>query len=108
MKELFEEGDLSALDRFWKPYIQHNPTMKGGLSEIRAFVPTLRGFRWMPVRVVAEGDLVMAHSRVLGWAPHPVIIVDIFRLNDGRIVEHWDVVQDEVAATSTASGAALL
>lgn len=48
------------------------------------------------------------HSRVLGWAPHPVIIVDIFRLNDGRIVEHWDVVQDEVAATSTASGAAML
>ena len=109
MKELFEDGDLSALDRFWKdPYIQHNPTMKGGLSELRGIVPTLRGFRWMPVRVVAEGDLVMAHSRVLGWAPHPVIIVDIFRLDDGRIVEHWDVVKDEVIATSTASGAAML
>jgi predicted SnoaL-like aldol condensation-catalyzing enzyme len=109
MKELFEDGDVSALDRFWKdPYIQHNPTMKGGLAEIRAIVPTLQGFRWTPARVVAEGDLVMAHSRVLGWAAHPVIIADIFRLEGGRIVEHWDVVQDEVSATSTASGTAML
>jgi predicted SnoaL-like aldol condensation-catalyzing enzyme len=109
MKELFEDGDLSALDRFWKdPYVQHNPTMRGGLDEIRAIIPTLRGFRWTPARVVAEGDLVMAHSRVLGWATQPVIIVDIFRLEAGRIVEHWDVVQEEVASTSTASGAAMI
>ena len=82
--------------------------MQGGLSEIRAIVPTLRGSNWMPVHVVAEGDLIMAHSRMLGWAPHPVIIVARFRLNDGRIVEHRDVVQDEVAARSTPSGAAML
>lgn len=105
MHELFENGDLSALDRYWsEPYAQHNPQMPDGLDGIRAIVPTLKNFSWQPQRMVEEGDLVMAHSRVLGWGPEPVVIVDIFRFEGDRIVEHWDVVQPEVPAARTASG----
>ena len=50
----------------------------------------------------------MTHSRVVGWAERPVIIVDIFRLADGRIVEHWDVVQQQVSADDTAGGHSMI
>ncbi|MFE4832242.1 hypothetical protein [Streptomyces sp. NPDC056672] len=75
--------------------MQHNPSMPNGLGVLRSTVPALTGFSWQPHRLVAQGDLVIAHSRVLGWAPNPV---------DGRIVEHGDVVQEEVPASRTASG----
>jgi predicted SnoaL-like aldol condensation-catalyzing enzyme len=54
--------------------------------------------------VVAEGNLVMVHGRNVGWGPKPMIAVDIFRLSDGKVVEHWDVMQEEVPASATASG----
>ena len=54
--------------------------------------------------VVAEGDLVMVHGRYIGWGSKPMIAVDIFRVKDGKLMEHWDVMQEEVPATATVSG----
>ncbi|MGW8486026.1 nuclear transport factor 2 family protein [Streptomyces sp. NPDC055886] len=105
MRELFAEKDLTALDRYWaEPYVQHSPRMPSGLDTLRATVPELEGFSWEPQRIAAQGDLVFTHSVVHGWAPEPVVIVDVFRLEDGRIVEHWDVVQDLVPPGATVSG----
>lgn len=105
MRELFAEKDLTALDRYWaEPYVQHSPRLPSGLDALRAAVPELEGFSWEPQRTAAQGDLVFTHSIVHGWAPDPVVIVDIFRLENGRIVEHWDVVQDVTPAGATASG----
>ena len=59
--------------------------MPNGLDGLRSIVPMLEGFSWTPARIVAEGDLVMTHSRVLGWAPEPVVIVDIFRLRGAAL-----------------------
>ncbi|ALU98402.1 hypothetical protein WQO_33495 [Streptomyces globisporus C-1027] len=67
-------------------------------------MPGLEGFSWEPQRVAAQGDLVFTHSLVRGWEPGPTVIVDIFRLENDRIVEHWDVVQDLVLPEATASG----
>jgi predicted SnoaL-like aldol condensation-catalyzing enzyme len=53
---------------------------------------------------VAEGDLVMVHGRYIGWGPKPMIAVDIFRLADGKVAEHWDVMQEETPASVTVSG----
>ncbi|MEU5970600.1 nuclear transport factor 2 family protein [Streptomyces globisporus] len=105
MRELFVEKDLTALDRYWaEPYVQHSPQLPDGLDTLRAAVPGLEGFSWEPQRVAAQGDLVFTHSLVHGWGPGPTVIVDIFRLTNDRIVEHWDVVQDLVRPEATASG----
>ncbi|MGW0982255.1 nuclear transport factor 2 family protein [Streptomyces xiamenensis] len=105
MRELFGEKELTALDRYWaEPYVRHRPRMAGGLDTLRAVVPGLDGFVGAPQRTAAQGDLVCTHSVVHGWAPDPVVIVDIFRLDEGRIVEHWDVVQELVPPGETVSG----
>ncbi|MCT6782009.1 nuclear transport factor 2 family protein [Streptomyces sp. CS7] len=105
MRELFVEKDLTALDRYWaEPYVQHSPQLPDGLGTLRAAVPGLQGFSWEPKRVAAQGDLVFTHSLVHGWGPGPTVIVDIFRLENDRIVEHWDVVQELVRPEATASG----
>ncbi|NED01976.1 nuclear transport factor 2 family protein [Streptomyces sp. SID6648] len=105
MRELFVEKDLTALDRYWaEPYVQHSPQLPDGLGTLRAAVPGLEGFSWEPQRVAARGNLVFTHSLVHGWGPGPTVIVDIFRLENDRIVEHWDVVQDLVRPEATASG----
>jgi predicted SnoaL-like aldol condensation-catalyzing enzyme len=54
--------------------------------------------------VAAEGDLVMIHGRYTGWRPKPMVAVDIFRVADDKVVEHWDVLQEEVPAAESANG----
>jgi predicted SnoaL-like aldol condensation-catalyzing enzyme len=54
--------------------------------------------------IVAEGDYVMIHGRYTGLGDTPRIAVDIFRVVDGKVVEHWDVLQEELPAESTTSG----
>lgn len=105
MHELFELKDVTALDRYWaEPYTQHNPRVDNGLDGLRKFVPTLGEVSWKPARTVEQGDLVITHSRVLGMYPQPMVIVDIYRLENGRIVEHWDVLQPDIPASETVSG----
>ena len=46
----------------------------------------------------------MVHGRYTGFGPKPLVAVDISRLKDGKLVEHWDVAQGEVPADQTKSG----
>lgn len=48
------------------------------------------------------------HGRIRGWAPKPQVVVEIFRIHDGRLAEHWDVLQDEVPARASYSGIAMV
>lgn len=54
--------------------------------------------------IVADGELVMIHGRNSGWAPKPMVAVDIFKVVEGKLVEHWDVMHQEVPASATKSG----
>ena len=106
MTELFINRDLGALERYWSPtYIQHNPRMPNGTDFFRKMIPSLPPhFRYEPGMVVASGDVVMIHGRYVGWGDKTMIGVDIFRIADGRLAEHWDVIQEEVPAEKTLSG----
>src|SRR5262245_58722378 len=79
-------------------YIQHDPQSPDGAE---AFIQFARGFAGQfpqlsidIKRVIAEGDLVVTHL-LITMAPEKggMAGVDIFRLQDGKIVEHWDVLQ---------------
>lgn len=107
MKEFFVDRDHNAIEKYWHiAYVQHNPGMISGHQGLRVILKNSidSGFTWTPGIFVEVGDLVLAHSEVRGWGPNPLIVVDIFRLTDGKIAEHWDVVQEEVPAEKTASG----
>jgi len=106
MTELFAQHDLTAIDRYWgEPYIQHNPQAKNGKDGLRELLASLPSEGTYEMGgIVAEGDMVMAHGHATGLGATPLVIVDIFRLKDSKIVEHWDVLQNEVPASQTASG----
>ena len=98
--------DPSVVERYFAPdYIQHNPSIPNGPRAIPGLIAGLsRDFSYEPGMVVADGDLVMVHGRYVGWGLKPMIAVDIFRVTNGKLAEHWDVMQEEVPATATASG----
>jgi predicted SnoaL-like aldol condensation-catalyzing enzyme len=106
MNELFHEKDSNAIERYWhEDYKQHNPSMTDGHKGLQNLLPVLdANFKWQPGIIIEQGDIVITHSQVHGWGPVPVIVVDIFRLEDGKIAEHWDVVQEEVPVSKAASG----
>lgn len=97
---LFGDHDLGAVDRYWaKDYIQHNPYMADGTEAVKQFVEKiglLKGpkFKVEFLRVAAEGDLVFVQTRQPKMGDNPeMVIVDIFRVANGKIAEHWDVMQ---------------
>jgi len=102
----FVERDVTVVDRYFSPhYVQHNPAIPNGPKAIANLIPTLKkDFLYEFGMAVAEGDLVMVHGRYIGWGPKPLVAVDIFKVKDGKVVEHWDVMQEEVPASATASG----
>ena len=89
---------------FAASYKQHNPVIADGPSAIARMIPTLTDLTYEPGMAVADGDLVMVHGRYTGWGPKPMIAVDIFRLKEGKVAEHWEVMQEEVSAATTTSG----
>ncbi len=79
-------------------YIQHNPLVPNGaapfVNYFGEFFKTHPAAALDMVRVISEGDLVVVHSKfTTGPEDRGEAIIDIFRIADGKIVEHWDVIQ---------------
>ena len=88
-----------AAEKYLAPtYIQHNPNVPSGRQPfIDYFVPYFvknPDARSEIKRILADGDIVAVHV-LAKQAPtdRGAAVVDIFRVKDGKIVEHWDVVQ---------------
>jgi predicted SnoaL-like aldol condensation-catalyzing enzyme len=94
------EKDVEKAKRYLgDTYIQHNPRVQDGVEGLVRFIEFRRDrypqARNEVKRVIAEGDLVVlhVHSVVIPGTPGRMI-VDIFRVADGKVVEHWDVIQE--------------
>ena len=98
-KALNQKDFEAASKYFGSRYIQHNPNVPDGIESFKGLVTMLKekfpNSRSEIKRAVAEGDLVMLHVHsVREPGQRGRAIVDIFRLENGKIVEHWDVIQD--------------
>jgi predicted SnoaL-like aldol condensation-catalyzing enzyme len=104
---LFNKRDYVAAERYWSPnYIQHSahiePGRDGLFNLIKGIPPTLK---YEPGTIVAEGDFVIVHGRFSGFGqPVNWIAADMLRIENGILVEHWHVIQDEATREQSRSG----
>jgi steroid delta-isomerase-like uncharacterized protein len=122
IEEFLNKHDVSAVDRLYHPgYIQHNPQAPPGRDGVKAFFSLL--FTAIPDlhatvnHMYAEDDKVFsfvtwngthkANLMDLRASGQPIVIrtAEIFRVEDGRLVEHWDTVDmSDVVMKSNAAG----
>jgi predicted SnoaL-like aldol condensation-catalyzing enzyme len=104
---LFNKRDYEAAEKFWSPkYIQHSAHIKpgrGGLFDLIKSLPA--SLRYEHGLILAEGDYVIVHGRFSGnGRPAAWIAADVVRVEDGKLAEHWDVLQDEATERESVSG----
>jgi len=103
---LFNKRDYQAAERYWSPnYIQHSahiePGREGLFNLVKGIPSTLR---YEAGTIVADGNFVIVHGRFSGFgSPVNWIAADILRIEDGILVEHWDVIQDEATEEQSKS-----
>lgn len=106
-EKALNQKEVAAVDKYLGPYRQHNPQAADGPDGLKGYIGYLKStapnFKFELKRVLADGDFVILHVHGI---PEPgargLAIVDIFRVDGERIVEHWDVIQEipEKAANS--------
>jgi predicted SnoaL-like aldol condensation-catalyzing enzyme len=114
VKEFYDlainKKDFEAASKYLGPrYIQHNQRAADGAEGLKNFIQFLRAkfpdAHSEIKRIFADGDYVILHVHAVREpGTRGVAIVDIFRLQDGRIVEHWDVHEDILEKPANQNG----
>jgi predicted SnoaL-like aldol condensation-catalyzing enzyme len=103
------DPEKAVSDYFGDRYTQHNPDAEDGPEAFIGFVHYLRNaypeLQLEIKRVIAEGDLVATHSHLILTPGEPGrALADFFRLENGKVVEHWDVIQDVPEKSANSNG----
>ncbi|WP_338550270.1 nuclear transport factor 2 family protein [Roseovarius phycicola] len=99
MTAIFTQFDADAAAELLAPdYIQHNVAVPTGAAPILGFIPALQesGITVTTHRVISEGDLVVLHNtyeNAQAFGAETLVAFDVFRVEDGKIAEHWDNLQ---------------
>lgn len=94
------QKDFTAASKYiGSHYTQHNPNVADGIEGFKAIVEYIRDHypnsHSEIKRVFADGDYVMLHVHLVSDpGSRGKAIFDLFKLENGKIVEHWDAVQD--------------
>jgi predicted SnoaL-like aldol condensation-catalyzing enzyme len=102
LEQGFGLGDRSVFERLVpEDYVQHNPLIPAGRKGLLEFMDQLQAMtenEFRPIRVLEDGPLVLLHCE---WntAGHRRALFDLFRVDNGLVVEHWDVIQDQPIRT---------
>ena len=105
---LFNKRDYATAETFWSPkYIQHSAHIEPGRDGLFNLVKnTPATLKYEPGLIIAEGDFVIVHGRFSAFGlPVNWIAADILRIENGILVEHWDVIQDEATEEQSKSKA---
>jgi predicted SnoaL-like aldol condensation-catalyzing enzyme len=103
------DPEKAVSDHFEDRYIQHNPDAADGPEAFIGYVKWLRSehpqLSLEIKRVVAEGDMVATHSHLILEPGQPGrALADFFRLAMGKVVEHWDVIQEVPETAANQNG----
>ncbi|MGZ2749160.1 nuclear transport factor 2 family protein [Burkholderia stagnalis] len=103
---LFNRKDFERAAQFWSDaYVQHSRHVPAGRDGLFGLVRAMGDVRFEYDRVAANGDFVWVHSRYTTSAsPAALIALDILRIEGGKLVEHWDVLQEEATRAESAGG----
>jgi predicted SnoaL-like aldol condensation-catalyzing enzyme len=99
------QGDIDAASvHFGGSYTQHNPNIADGVQGFRDYLRQLRQafplVRGEVKRIFADGDFVIVHMHARREPEEAgLAIVDVFRLAEGKLVEHWEVRQPIVESS---------
>jgi predicted SnoaL-like aldol condensation-catalyzing enzyme len=105
---LFNKRDYARAETFWSPrYIQHSAHIEPGREGLFNLIKTIpETLKYEPGLIVADGDFVIVHGRFSGMGlPVNWVSADILRIENGILVEHWDVIQDEATEAQSKSKA---
>ena len=98
-REVLIGMDADRVDRYMAPdYLQHSALAEPGVAGLKAFLRQVRAQTPDAVqeikRAFVDGDHVVVHGHVRPVPSEPgLAVIDIFRVADGRVAEHWDVIQ---------------
>jgi predicted SnoaL-like aldol condensation-catalyzing enzyme len=93
--EVFQNHQYQKLPEYISTttYIQHNPHVADGLAGLKAAGPLLAKFQYRKVhKILGQGNFVLAMSEI-GFDGQDAAVYDLFRLEGGKVVEHWDVLE---------------
>lgn len=111
VRAIFADFDPAMAQSLLAPdYRQHNVAVPTGAAPIVGFIPALQesGIRCVIHRIIAEGNLIALHvtyENAQAFGGDTLVAFDVFRVEDGKVVEHWDNLQALI--TQTASGHAM-
>lgn len=97
-EDAFGQHDITAVNKYISTeYIQHNPNLADGQQPLKDFLVTFNAIKDKgPVDIrhtAVNGDKVWIHLKTTGFKGEPLAIINIFQVKDGKITEHWDVIQ---------------
>lgn len=110
-RRLIGERNTSVIDTYFHDsYVQHSPMVKDGKAGL---LEALEHLKQQPapaegkspvVRTIEDGDYVMLHMDVAFMGKN-VAIVDLYRLEEGKLAEHWDAMQEQPQKGAITEGA---
>ena len=109
-EKAINQKDFEAASKHLGPrYVQHNQNAADGAEGLKNFLMFLRAkhphSHSTIKRVFADGDFVILHVHaVRDPGTRGMAVVDIFRVDNGRIIEHWDVHEDIIDAPANGNG----
>lgn len=107
-EEVFNNWDLSNIDEYMRDdYMQHNPTAKDGKEGFKEFMGFFLGLKPHVeiIKVFENSDdevCIFFKCQLANGSVNKVI--DIYRIQDGKLAEHWDVIQHDIKEFDTVSG----